>query len=367
MRPQTRSGLTLIELLAVVAIIGLLAGLLLPAVQSVRESVRRNQCANNLKQIGLGIGRYAQANQESLPPGNISPWRNAVSGTTTSLVEFKMGSATMFLLPFIGDYLYLYDGYDMSEPPLYVSGSAVWPARNNPSARVPGTTTAISSVNVPTYVCPSDINTRPMAWWNRPPYSIARLNYIASAGPVMWYSGVTECNYVHAMRAYLGTPSRYPNTGSIRRPGVFSNYSDTANAGGPRPGFADIRCRVAAIQDGLSSTIFFGEARPDCFDPLTNGWGGTGNGNGSGTTLAPLNFDTCQLTPGSSQCNVPGQSVNPPNQIAWHGGGFRSLHPGGVHFLMGDGRVVFMSELVDVELLQRLGAKADGGVVADTY
>jgi prepilin-type N-terminal cleavage/methylation domain-containing protein len=350
-------GLTLVELLAVVAIIGLLAGLLLPAVQSVRESARQNQCRSNLKQIGLGIDRYAQANQESLPPGNIAPYR----WSGPSLIEFKLGNVMMFLLPFVGEYQYLYDGYDMSEPPLRTSGSASFPARDNPSARVPGSSTLISSVNVPTYVCPSDFRTRSGS------SNVARLNYLGSHGPLGWLGGHPECNFMTALNIYSK-----PRTGSIRVPGVFSDYVYTANEASaynrPPPVYSDMRCRVAAIRDGLSNTIFVGEARPDCWDNLGgNGWGGTYGTSAMGTLLTPLNFDTCQTTPGSSICNVPGKSVKPPDNWNWYANSFRSRHPGGVHFVMGDGRVVFMSELVDMELLSRLGAKSDGAVVSDTY
>src|SRR5688500_6457991 len=95
-RRESRTGFTLVELLVVIAIVGVLLALLIPAVQAARESSRRTQCQNNLRQVGLGLSNYESANKKfpagkkwSGPPGDPSSF--AMAWSSFLLGDLELG------------------------------------------------------------------------------------------------------------------------------------------------------------------------------------------------------------------------------------------------------------------------------------
>jgi len=141
-RPRARAAFTLIELLVVIAIIATLVGLLLPAVQKVREAAARAQCQNNLKQIGLATANAAGTNSNELPPA-LGYYPNASLAGSASV-----GTPLIWLLPY------------MEQQNLY--GLMGYPtAAANPSIGTAGTAgsyvTACPST-IKSYQCPSDVS-----------------------------------------------------------------------------------------------------------------------------------------------------------------------------------------------------------------
>ena len=195
-RQKSRNGFTLIELLVVIAIIALLIGLLLPAVQKVREAASRMQCANNLKQIGLGLHNY-HSTLNRFPSGYTDMQR--VVGNPTDL-GYGTGWATL-LLPY------------MEQENLYKQINQSVPILADPNNQ-----TAIQSV-IKAYLCPSDNHSTPFI-----PAGISQ-----PVGP---------SNYV----ALYGTGEISDDPG--RGDGVFYRNSMT---------------RLTDILDGTSNTICVGE------------------------------------------------------------------------------------------------------------
>jgi prepilin-type N-terminal cleavage/methylation domain-containing protein/prepilin-type processing-associated H-X9-DG protein len=334
-----RSGFTLIELLVVIAIIGVLIALLLPAVQSAREAARRSQCTNNMKQIGLALHNYESANR-CLPMGVVtfSALTPAGQCNTTDGNPWKRRDHTMFalVLPF------------MEQQPIYNAINFNFASNGIHDGVHAGLTnfTAYTSV-VATYVCPSDGIATPLAYPNNP-YS--QSSYSASVGStnvINWFS----------------CPSEIDATGAFSRNRVN---------------------RLGDIRDGTSNTFGVGEfSRFAENHPLEfgNSWTRFATFGWPGLTGVTIPQTIASTTP------APNQSVLVPNASTGSGPeawwtdpaieplarrqgqfGFRSQHPGGLHFLFLDGSVRFIKDSIQIQTYRALGTKLGRETVsADQY
>jgi prepilin-type N-terminal cleavage/methylation domain-containing protein len=202
--PQGRFAFTLIELLVVIAIIAVLIGLLVPAVQKVREAAARAQCQNNLKQIGLAMHMYHDTNKV-LPPGQIS------KGGSGGLSPSPAWSWVIYIWPFIEQQTLV----SRLAPNLTV-------AQNVPAAGTPPLPSAANSLDMPptVFVCPADAG------------ELTNTAFSATVAGVV-YTGYGKSNYV-CNRKVLG-------------PGTFSDGNAPSNL------------KLIQITDGTSNTILAGE------------------------------------------------------------------------------------------------------------
>ncbi len=319
---RNKKAFTLVELLVVIAIIGILIALLLPAVQAAREAARRMNCSNNLKQIALGTLNYENTHK-TLPAAQnwAGPNIHGFSVMTT-------------LLPYIEQNT-VYNYIDFSAS----SGVTVQ------NQRIGGGSTGqlIGAIIIPAYVCPSDNHPERSAEYafDGSTEEYALHNYCSSTGPTYAYPANPSCNCPRA----LSLSTQYtlgPRDSATDYPGVFSAAYPT------------VYTKLRDIPDGLSSTILFGEVRPSCSSYISQGWARMNNGSATMSTTIPINTDTCK--PDSSD---PCEKPNNWNMEL----GFRSAHPGGVHFAMCDGSVHFVNEDIDMWTYQYLGGRKDGNVV----
>ncbi len=320
-------GFTLVELLVVIAVVGTLSALLLPAVQASREAVRRVQCGNQLKQLALAAHNYHTA-RAMFPPG-------LEQHEVSSPPRFRGTSLFTFLLPYLeqGNVLRDWD-YDA-------------PLDNTKGGR-----SARSATVLPVLLCPSE--------------SIEE-NPVAVAGR---YYGMTSYG------GNGGTCSYYPDQATCD--GIFHT---TGPASLPKPDQQPVS--FAMVRDGTSKTILFGERSHDdpnietfadshWAEPLKylGRWAAIGGRKRiADVTLSaqvPINYRIPVTFGDRGQADPPLETsrdfeiYEDRRKCA-----FGSSHPHGVNVAMADGSVHFLRESLPLETLQALCTRAGGELVAD--
>jgi prepilin-type N-terminal cleavage/methylation domain-containing protein len=322
MSKRVKRGFTLIELLVVIAIIAILIALLLPAVQQAREAARRSQCKNNLKQIGLALHNYHEVGG-SFPPGVVNTnWTGTVSN----------GLAwSVLILP------------HLDQAPLYNTINTLSSLESQ---------AIIASEVLTTLRCPSDV------------------------GPDQATGGTSI--------GIWGT-SNYPANYGVGLPVIDASITDVSRSCEGVFG-QNSKIRFRDVKDGTSNVIFIGERRMGriCEASDLAIVSGTGAFTYSGCTVwagldeaqsgSGLTFLATGSTGVTAGAPVGPIRINPKTDDASNSTGnpitndqttigYNSWHPGGAHFLTGDGAVRFITENVDINTYMSILRRTDGATV----
>ena len=344
---RRRTGFTLIELLVVIAIIAILIGLLVPAVQKVREAAARAQCQNNLKQLGLAMHNYEGAHKRFPPAfsGNVSP-AYAAQGYPA---YFFSWSAVAYLNPYL-EQTAIYNRMDLTQPTYTLPNYTISAANQFAVVQI-----------IPLFLCPSD-QMRP----------VSSAYGVTSMGPT---------NY--AVNVGTGTTNGGMPYGSLwNTDGMFRAQTGT---------------RIAEVTDGMSNTAMMSESLLG--DGPENATGAMpGNPQlvyayvSFGTPLTPANCSGATnwnlsnrrgfmwasgemrcgsynhfLLPNSPTCDCITNDTNPGPGI-YTSVGFRaarSNHTGGVNVLLGDGSVRFIVNGIQQTSWWALATRNRGDIITD--
>jgi len=254
-RRRRRQGFTLIELLVVISIIGVLVGLLLPAVNAAREAGRRTQCLNNMRNIGLGLVQFSTS-KNTFPnsgtyfevPGAATPDQSAIAtmfGATPTIASMGW-SWVVDILPYL-DSTDMANAWDKTQP-YYSTTTTI--SNQPPNGFISNTAIAILR-------CPDDISAQP---------NQGNLSYVVNGGFALWNASNSATGMGIGTSFYAGNPGGNPAVtpgyvtvsfpqlaGDLQRTGVM--FPGTTSGIYPW----DYKTTPAAITDGMSMTYLLAE------------------------------------------------------------------------------------------------------------
>lgn len=318
--PKQRPAFTLIELLVVIAVIAILIAMLVPAVQKVREASARSQCQNNLKQFGIALHAYHDAQKKLPPAGKGYGWCILQPPTYVGDPQIYNLNGIVLLLPYL-EQANIASQFDMTAAMSAQNTGYCCSYVGNTSGTVagnPATVNAPLMANLmPIIYCPSDAGTKlqgaSSAYGPSGSFNGAKTNYDFITSTNDFY-----CNY------WKATPTKTRN--------IFGENSDT---------------RLSKILDGTSNTLAMGETTLDVWNGRCASWGYRGWVMTGIDPRGGINDWSFVSDP------------NPRRGRLGSWGRAGSLHTGGANFLFADGAVRFIEESINLNTFTLLGYTAD--------